>query len=347
MDVLVTGGNGFVGHHLIPALLGSGHRVRTLALPGEDTRSLEELDVTVHRGDICRPETLAAPMQGAEAVIHLAAMMHVWRPLRDYRAVNVTGTENVCLAALAVGIRRFVHMSSSSVYGMDWNSTVDEHFPLAPFHDPYPVTKADADRLIQRMIVQAALPAVIVRPDQIFGPGDQLHFGQTADRLSSGKGLIVGRGDNTIPLLYVTDAVQGLMLALEHERAVGQAFNITSERPLTQQEFLEAIAHEVGARPPRRHVPYQVLYAAAYAAERLAVLSAGSHRPPLTRVGVAFLGTNVRFSIDKARCELGYTPQVALREGVRLAADWHRLHHLGPAMSPAVNEPAPQPARGG
>ena len=104
MDVLVTGGNGFVGHHLVEALLDRGERVRVLALPEEDASGLERRGVAVHRGDICRPETLAAPMHGADAVIHLAAMMHVWRPLRDYRAVNVDGTEHVCKAALAAGV---------------------------------------------------------------------------------------------------------------------------------------------------------------------------------------------------------------------------------------------------
>src|ERR1700716_2775670 len=100
MEILVTGGNGFVGHHLVRALLDRGDRVRVLALPGEDVVWLEERGGTVHRGDIRRPGTLAGPMEAAEAVVHLAAMMHVWRPVRDYYAVNVTGTENVCRAAL-------------------------------------------------------------------------------------------------------------------------------------------------------------------------------------------------------------------------------------------------------
>jgi nucleoside-diphosphate-sugar epimerase len=285
-------------------------------------------------------------MEGAEALIHLAAMMHVWRPMADYYEVNVTGTENVCHGALAVGVRRFVHMSSSCVYGTAWNGVVDERFPLAPFPDPYPVTKAEAERVVQRMIVKEGLPAVIVRPDQIFGPGDHLHFGGTADRLRSGRGLIVGRGDNPIPLVYVTDAVQGLLLALEHERAPGRAFNITNDQPLTQQEFVETIAHEIGARPPRLHVPYRVLYAAAQAAEGAADLLPGSYRPPITRLGVAFLGSKIRFSVEKARRQLGYAPQVSLREGVRLAADWYRRQGPGPARSPAVRMPAPQLARG-
>jgi nucleoside-diphosphate-sugar epimerase len=324
MEILVTGGNGFVGRHVVAALQDRGDAVRVLALPTEETSWLSERGVAVHRGDITRPEALTAPMRGVDGVLHLAAMMDVWRPIGDYRAVNVSGTENVCRAALAAGVRRLVHMSSSSVYGMALGRPADERFGLAPFPDPYPVTKAEGDVLVQRMIAEDGLPAVIVRPDQIFGPGDHLHFGSMAERLRAGRGLIVGSGDNAMPFVYLTDVVQGLLLALDHERAAGQAYNITNDRPLTQREFLEAIAREVGARPPRLRVPYRALYAAGYAAERLARAGRSSRRPPITRLGVAFFGTDNRYAIGKARRELGYRPRVALRDGIRLTAAWHR-----------------------
>jgi 2-alkyl-3-oxoalkanoate reductase len=322
-DVLITGGNGFVGRHLVEALQARGDRVRVLALPEEDTAWLQERGVAVHRGDIRDPATLTAPMRDAEGVLHLAAMMDVWRPLEDYRAVNVTGTANVCNAALRAGVGRLVHMSSSSVYGVVRGGPVTEEFPLRPFPDPYPVTKAEGDALVQRLIA-VGLPAVIVRPDQIFGPGDRLHFGRLADRLRAGRGIVVGSGANTLPLLYVSDAVRGLLLALDHESAVGQAYNITNDRPLTQEGFYRAIAEDVGGRAPRVHVPLAILDLAARIAERTATMSRSPHRPPVTRLGVSFLGTNARFSIGKARRALGYGPRVDLREGIRLTAAWYR-----------------------
>jgi nucleoside-diphosphate-sugar epimerase len=335
MEILVTGGNGFVGRHVVLALQDRGDRVRVLALPDEQTDWLDDRGTAVYRGNICEPDTLAAPMQGVDAVLHLAAMMDVWRPLEDYHAVNVTGTESVYRAALAAGARRVVHMSSSSVYGVGLGRPADERFPLTPFRDPYPVTKAVADMVVQRMILEDQLPAVIIRPDQIFGPGDHLHFGQMAERLAAGRGVIVGSGDNALPFVYVSDVVQGLLLALGSERAVGQAYNITNDRPLTQREFLGAIADEIGASRPRIHVPYRALYAAGYAAERLATATRSRRRPPITRLGVAFFGTDNRYAIDKAQRELGYVPRVDLREGISLAATWHR-HRDRPAVSAAV-----------
>jgi nucleoside-diphosphate-sugar epimerase len=335
MEVLLTGGNGFVGRHAVSALQARGDSVRVLALPSEDTRWLEERGVAVHRGDIRRPDALIAPMDGVDGVLHLAAMMDVWRPMADYHAVNVTGTENVCRAALAAGARRVVHMSSSSVYGIALGRPADEAAPLTPFPDPYPITKAAGDLLVQGMIAEERLPGVIVRPDQIFGPGDHLHFGQMAERLRAGKGIVVGSGDNALPFVYVTDAVQGLLLALDDDRALGQAYNITNDRPLTQRQLLHAIADEIDARPPRLHIPYRALYAAGYVAERVATLTPSSRRPPITRLGVAFFGTDNRYAIGKARRELGYAPQVALREGVRLAAAWYRQRERElPARAP-------------
>jgi nucleoside-diphosphate-sugar epimerase len=323
MDILITGGNGLLGRHLVPVLQERGDRVRVIVLPNEDATWLERRGVEVHRGDIRRPETLTEPMSGADAVMHLAGMMGVWRPMEDYRAVNVTGTENVCRAALGERAR-VVHVSSWTVYGMALGPPAREDFPLRPFREPYAVTKAAGDLAVQRMIAEDGLRAVIIRPGTFFGPGDRLHFGRMADRLSAGNGVIVGSGRNALPFVYVTDVVQGLLLALDRERALGHAYNITTDRPLTQEQMLHAIATEVGGARPRAHIPYAALYAAGYAAERIAVLTRSERQPIVTRLGVKLFGTENRHAIDKARRELGYEPRVALREGIRLAAAWYR-----------------------
>jgi nucleoside-diphosphate-sugar epimerase len=336
-DVLITGGNGFVGRHLVAELQARGDTVRVLALPNEDTTDLDGQGAWVFRGDIRQPRTLDAPINGVRTVVHLAAMMDVWRPLRDYAAVNVIGTENVCRAALAAGVDRIVHISSSSVYGMNLGRIVDEAFPMAPFPDPYPITKAAADAAVQRMIRNDGLPAVILRPDQIFGPGDHLHFGRRADRLRAGRGIIVGGGDNALPLVYITDVVQALLIAADHEDAVGNVYNITVEQPLSQWQVLAAIAREIGVSPPRFHFPYSALYAAGSLAERLATLAKTTRRPPLSRLGVAFVGTDNRYSMLRARDELGYRPNVTVEDGLQLTAAWYR-GQAHPVVRPAPAE---------
>ena len=325
METLITGGTGLVGHHLITELQRRGDTVRALVLPSEETRWLEERGVTIYRGDIRDPDTLVAPIHDVDTVFHLAAMQGLWLPIEEYHKVNVTGTENVCRAALKAGVRRVVHVSSWTIYGMDRGWPLTEDVLPAPRNDPYWMTKAQGDLLVQRMIAEDALPAAIIRPGTIFGVWDRLNFGRTADKIRAGKGLLLGSGRNSLPLVYVTDVVQGLLLCADRDSAQGQAFNITNDQPLTQEEFLDAIAQELETTPPRFHVPYAAAYVMAYAAERVVPFN-GSKHPLVTRHGVTLYGTDNRHAIDKARTELGYEPQVSIREGVQLACAWYRQH---------------------
>jgi nucleoside-diphosphate-sugar epimerase len=327
VETLITGSTGLVGHHLVKELQQRGATVRALVLPSENTSWLEERGVTVYRGDIRDPDSLTAPMRGVDTLFHLAAMQGMWLPIKEYFRVNVTGTENVCRAALIAGVRRMVHVSSWTIYGMARGGGLTEDVPPMPRNDPYWITKAQGDLLVQRMIDRDHLPAAIIRPGTIFGVGDHLNFRRMADKLRDGKGLIIGSGRNALPLVYVTDVVQGLLLCANNDRAKGQVFNITNDQPLTQKEFLHAIAQELGTAPPRLHVPYAAAYAIAYATER-AVKLTGSKHPLVTRHGVTLFGTENRHSIDKARTELGYTPQVSIREGVQLACAWYRQHYV-------------------
>jgi 2-alkyl-3-oxoalkanoate reductase len=324
MRILVTGASGFLASHLIPVLRERGHSVRALVLPSSDRTPLRQAGVDIHTGDVRLPGTLAGAMRQVDAVFHLAAAIGVRRPLREYYAVNVTGTENVCRAAVAAGVKRLVHVSSTSVYEQGLGVPVDETFPLAPPPDPYAETKAAGDMLVQRLIADEHLPASIVRTSTIFGPGDHLNFGRIADRLLAGTSIVIGSGRNRVPVAFVDDVVRGLLLVLEHQ-AAGEVYNITDDRCPTQRELLEEIADQVGARMPRIHVPYRLLYGAAYLAERLAQATR-SERAVVTRFGVLLYGADNRFAIDKARHELGYEPRVPLRQGVSVAAEWYRGH---------------------
>lgn len=344
MDILITGGNGLLGHHVVSALQDRGERVRVLALPSEECSWLERRGVAVHRGDVTRPVTLTEPLRGVDAVLHLAGMMGVWRPLEDYHAVNVIGTENICRGALAEGVGRVVHVSSWTVYGIALAEPAREDFVLRPFREPYAITKAAGDMAVQRMIVDDHLPAVIVRPGTFFGPGDRLHFGRIADRLRAGRGVIVGSGDNALPFVYVTDVVRGLLLAIDHKHAVGQAYNISNDSPLTQRQFVDAVAHELGVSRPRVHVPYKALYTAGYLAERVAAVTRSQRPPVVTRLGVKLFGTDNRHAIDKARRELGFSPQLDLREGVHRAAAWYRTQTEGRASARVAARPSRQMA---
>ena len=287
MEILVTGANGFVGRHLITALQKRGDSVRGLASPTGDTTWLEQHGITVFRGDIRKQESLVEPMRGVDAVVHLVAeTKQKWGPMQGSYMINVTGTENVCRAAMKAGVQRLVHVSTSAIYDMGVGRPVTEDDLPRPLDDPYCFTKAQADYLVQRMIREDHLPAVIVRLGGLLGPGDSLNFGRLAERVRAGKGIIVGSGNNAISFVYITDVVQALLLALNSEHAIGHIYNISNDNPLTQKQYLSAIAQELGAPPPHIHVPYYPMYIAAYVAERITALS-GYRIPPIaTRHGI-------------------------------------------------------------
>jgi nucleoside-diphosphate-sugar epimerase len=222
---------------------------------------------------------------------------------------------------------------------MNLGRPASELTPLTPLKEPYAVTKAVGDALVQRLIAEEGLPAVIIRPGTIFGPGDRLNFGRIANGLRSRRWITIGSGRNALPFVYVTDVVQGLLLALDSNEAEGQAYNITNDRPLTQGDAWCAIAEAVGARPPRIRVPYRLLYAVACASERIGTLGGYRFDPLVTRHGVTLFGGDNRHSIEKARRELGYVPRVPLREGVGLAGAWYR------SDNPVRAAPVPSMAR--
>ena len=339
MKVLITGATGLLGGYLLRELQQRGEQIRALVLPIEDTRKLREQGVEIVRGDVTDASTLPPAVKDIDVVIHLAGMMGVWRPLTDYQLVNVTGSENLYRAAQRAGVHRFVHTSSHTVYGLGHGRCLTEGDALRPDPDPYSISKAEGDRLIQRIMLTSDMETVILRPGTFFGPGDRLHFGRMAQRMKDGKGVIIGRGDNALPFCYVTDIVQGFLLAAYHTQAPGNIYNITNDRPLTQKEMFDAIADAVGGKRPTLHLPYLPTRYGGMLAEKLALVT--QSKPVLTQLGALMFGSDTRHSVEKARRELGYEPQVELREGIRLAAEWFNAGGMEEPSVAQISQYAP------
>ena len=229
-----------------------------------------------------------------------------------YYDVNVAGTENVCRAALAAGVHRLVHMSTWTIYGFGFDRPVTEEFPLRPFPDTYQITKLEADQIVRGHIAQNNLPATIIRPATIFGPGDRINFGRLADRVRAGKAILIGSGHNAVPLVYISDLVDGAILAAFHHSAVGKSLQYREQPASHAEGAVDAIAEELSVKPPQSRVPHSALYAFATMAEKLVGRSNPKRQPIVTRYGVQIFGTNNRHSIQKARRELGFTPKVSV-----------------------------------
>jgi len=340
MRVLITGATGLLGGHLIKELQQRGENIRALVLPVENADKLEKQGVEVVRGDITDASTLGPAVQDVDLIFHLAGMMGVWRPLSDYRLVNVTGSENLYKAAQKAGVRRYVHTSSHTVYGLGYGRFLTENDALRPDPDPYSLTKAEGDRLMRRLMLHSEVETVILRPGTFFGPGDRLHFGRMAQKMKDGKGVIIGRGDNALPFCYVTDVVQGFMLAAYHENAPGNVYNITNDRPLSQLEMFNTIADAVHGERPTRHHPYLPIYYGSIVAEKV-VARVTRTKPIVTQLGAMMFGSDNKHSVEKARRELGYEPKVDLRTGISLAAEWFNAGGMDEVAVTQASQAAP------
>lgn len=330
MTVLVTGAGGFVGSHLVDLLVGRGEPVRILARPGEDVTRLAQADVEVYWGDLADRSSLEAAVDGIDRVLHCAARTGPWGPPAEYEIANVYGLKTLVDVALEARVRRIVHVSSVTAHGVDIHGTADERAPLWSGSDPYSRSKVAGERLLQPMIRDKGAPVTIVRPGLVYGPRDIGSFGRFASLIEQGKMIVIGSGKNHMPLIYVTDVAKGILLASTADSAIGREYILVNDEPVTQDDYLNAIASELGVPSPSRHIAYRLALSIADVAEMTGHLLRRKQPPPLTRFGVEVLGGENRFTIHRARSELGFTPQVSLLEGVRKGIAWYRAtRHAG------------------
>ncbi len=324
MKILITGATGFLGSHVTDLALERGDVVRILARPNENVSRLVKAGVEVCQGDLTERSSLEAAVDGVEHVLHCAARTGPWGPRIEYEQVNISGVKLLVEIAMAAKVRRIVHVSSITVHGLDVHGTADETASLCGGPDPYSRTKVAGERMLQQMILDKGAPVTIVRPGLIYGPRDINSFGRFAGLIEQGKMVLIGSGGNHLPLIYVRDVAQGIMLASETEQTIGRAYLLVNDEPITQSDYYHAIAKELGVPPPRVHIPYRAALALGATAELVGHVTQRKQPPPLMRFGLMQIGGENCFTMNRARSELGFSPQVNLAEGVRQSIAWYR-----------------------
>jgi len=324
MKVLVTGAAGLLGSHVAELALRRGDAVRLFVRPGEDVSWLDKTGAEVCRGDLKDLASLEAAVKGVDLVIHCAARMGPWGPEAEYQLVNVRGPRALAETALAAGVQRIVHVSSIDVHGLVVGEGVDETGPYGSEEDLYCRTKTAGEVEVQRLIKDKGAPVTVVRPGLIYGPRDTHSFGRFVRLVEQGKMVIIGAGKNHLPLIYVTDVAQGILLASEANKAIGRTYLLVNDEPVTQADYFNAIARELGVRPPKWHVPYRLALVLGATGELVGHLTRSEKPPPIMRFGLKQIGGENRFVIARARQELGFSPQVNLAEGVRQGVAWYR-----------------------
>jgi acetylornithine/succinyldiaminopimelate/putrescine aminotransferase/nucleoside-diphosphate-sugar epimerase len=330
--ILITGATGFIGGHLAKRLAREGHPVRCLVRQASDTSALEELDVEIAVGDLTSRGSLAHAVDGCDFVVHCGALVSDWATTDEITRTNVTGTRNLLEASAGASVRRFMHFSTTDVYGHPGGAAVDEGFAPGRCRNWYAQTKLGAEREVRRMEEGSGLNAVILRPATVYGPGSRDVVGEIARAMRSRSMLLIDGGRSVAGLCFVENLVDAAVLALEHDTARGRVFNVSDGLGVTWREFTDGLAEGLGFSKVRWSVPYWVANGVGASLEhgyRLARRTTGvTMRPLLSRQAVQVLGRDQNFSNRTAREVLGWEPRVEYDAGLEATLAWVRDEYL-------------------
>lgn len=321
MRVLVTGATGFTGGHLARGLAARGREVVALVRDEARAGSLRTGGIGLASGDIRDAAAVERAAAGAEVVYHVAAIYRQAGLREDeYRAVNARAVATVIEAAARAGVKRVVHCSTVGVHGDVDHPPANEDAPLKP-GDIYQVTKVEGERVARDAGERTGVEVVIARPTGIYGPGDRrllkLFRGVARRRF-----VVLGSGEIFYHLTYIDDLVEGFRLCGEVPGAAGRTYILAGGEVTTLNELIRIIGEVAGVKPPTLHVPVWPFWVAGAACE--AICAPFGIEPPLYRRRVDFFTKSRAFDIARARAELGYAPQVSLREGIRRTLEWYR-----------------------
>lgn len=322
MRVLVTGGTGFTGSHLVKRLLDRGHEVLVIDnQKGLFYDDLKARGATIELGSITDKVVVDKMVKGCEVVHHLAAAFRKLNvPDRYYWDVNVEGTRHLLDAAYRFRVRKFIYCSTQGVHGHIQNPPGNELSPITP-EDYYQLTKYEGEKVVGRY-VENGLDAVTLRPTAIYGPGDPGRFLILFRLVKRGSFLMFGNGNTFYHPVYIDNLVDAFELAAEKERIRGQTYIIADEHYYSLNELVQHVASAMEVPIQIRHFPFWPVWTAAWACEALCKPFRLS--PPIFRRRVGWFRQVRAFSIEKARQELGYQPNVDLKEGLAETAKWYR-----------------------
>jgi dihydroflavonol-4-reductase len=321
MPILVTGGAGFIGSHLVRLLLERGERVRVLERPGTAVEHLPLERIELVRADIRDRPAISDAVQGCRLVYHLAANPHLWTQKRGhFRQVNYHGAVNVFDESLLAGAERILHTSTESILTLSRQQaaiTEEQCVRPADVIGPYCRSKYEAERYALRL-ASTGKPIVVVNPTIPVGPGDLALSPPTRMMLDFCRGRRREYLDADLNLIDVRDVAQGMVLAMERGRP-GRRYLLGGEN-LSIRQIFDRLARLTGQSPPTRRVPYVVALAVACLSEVFADVYAHS-RPAATLTGVKLTRRTMRFDASRSLAELGLRPR-PVDQSLADAVEW-------------------------
>lgn len=305
----------------------------------KDAKELAARGVRLVRGDLDNKEAMREVARGADVFIHLAAHVGDTGTYAELERVNVGGTRNALHAAASEKVPRFIHMSSSGVYGRPDEGRVTEEWPTRKIGMPYEDTKTEAERTAFSLGRELGLRVVAIRPPIIYGEHDRNFLPRVMEALRAGRFFLVDGGRAPLNLVWVDHVVDVALRAAARKDVAGEAFNVMDEvggRPPSVREVAEMIAASAGLPPPRLSVSYPAAMAAAHVVSRAFSWTGSKKPPPISPFVVKLMSRHVIYDASKAARVLGWSPKLSALTGVA-----HFAAEAARASRPSITGPRP------
>ena len=314
---LVTGATGSIGPRVVESLHKAGYRIRTLSLDEPPSGMWPGNAIEALIGDVTDPSIVLSAMRGVDAVIHLAALLHIVNPpdsLREhYRKINVGGTKTVIDAAVKTNVRRLLFFSTIAVYGNTRGQIVDEETQPQP-DTYYAQTKVDAEKIVLAAKNVAGQPiGTVIRLGAVYGSRIKGNYRQLLIALERGRFLPIGKGQNRRTLIYDKDVANAAILALNHPAAAGRIYNVSDGRYHTLVEIIAEMCKALGRKPPRFSIPAAPVRVTAGVLENAAKIVGSTS--PLNRATIDKYLEDIAVDSRLIQTELGFKPQFDLACG--------------------------------
>ena len=324
MKALVTGGTGFLGRYLVQRLLQQGEEVWVLTRASQTGAHLQSLGARVVTGDIRRWSSLRQAVQGMDAIFHCAAKVEPTGRWIDFLEVNVLGTERVIQAAVEHGVPRIIHVSSIGIYGPQPTGVIisedDGYDPNPGARGFYTRSKIEADRMALWYAHERAAPITVIRPATIYGPGGKEGLVRAGVRLGR-VNLAFGDGSNRLPLVYVDNVVDALVLTARSDTGCGRAYNVVDDDEVTQRVYAEHMGQALGVRPSTYYLPLSTVRLLATGADLARAALRGRRSPQGLFHRITRSLQSVRYNTSYAKKELAWQPRVTFEEALKRIRD--------------------------
>ncbi|MGR9086848.1 MAG: NAD-dependent epimerase/dehydratase family protein [Gammaproteobacteria bacterium] len=324
VDALVTGATGFIGNHLLHALLKSGRTVRVLVREGKKCDRLEGLPIETVYGCLEDPDVVRDAAAGVRTIYNCAGLSSDWAAWKKFHDANVAGVKNLLEALEFSGAHRLVHLSTSDVYGYP-NMACSEEAGIRDVGLPYNRSKVEGEKLIWNAVKERHLPVTVFRPATVYGPGSMEWVVEIGKLMLKNDMVLLNGGKSRAGLVYVDNLTRIMMMAAESPVASGKSYNIRDVGNETWKDFVDGLGRcFVEGSWGCSTLPAPVAYGVGCLMEGIYGIFGIKARPLLTRHAVNLLSKDQGFDITRVQSELGFDSWVSFEQGMALTREWMR-----------------------